>query len=87
MFDPTTASSSPLPVDDYAYPPATAPFEQRQGPPVESNFSDGSEALFSMYLSRAIEEDLKMAEGWKGYVDGMLVVVSYTSPPFIWHFT
>jgi hypothetical protein len=29
-----------------------------------------------MYLRRAREEDDKMAEGWKGYADGMLVFVS-----------
>jgi len=80
---PTTASSSLRSVDDHSYPPIATP-RQGQG---ESNFSDGSEALFSMYLSRASEEDHKMAGGWKGYVDGMLVVVSFTSPSFNWHLT
>ena len=48
---------------------------QNQGPG-ESNFSDASETLVSMYLRRASEEDLKMADNWKGYADGMLVFVS-----------
>ncbi|KAI0265474.1 hypothetical protein BGY98DRAFT_1070089, partial [Russula aff. rugulosa BPL654] len=59
--------------DDHSYPPTKKPSHQDQGPPGESNFSDGSEALFSMYLRRAREEDRKMAESWKGYADGMLV--------------
>jgi len=46
----------------------------------ESNFSDGSDALFSMYLRRASEEDRKMADSWKGYADGMLVFVSLLAP-------
>jgi hypothetical protein len=41
----------------------------------EFDLSDGSEALFSMYLDRAIEEDKKMVEGWKGDADGILVFV------------
>jgi hypothetical protein len=68
----TTASSS-LPsvlVDD----------QQDKGLPGESNFSDGSEALFSMYLRRAREEDDKMADSWKGYADGMLFFVSLRAP-------
>jgi hypothetical protein len=60
-----TASPSLPSVDD----------QQNQGPG-DSNFSDGSEALFSMYLRRATEEDRKMADSWKGYADGMLVFVS-----------
>ncbi|KAI0265792.1 hypothetical protein BC834DRAFT_935939 [Gloeopeniophorella convolvens] len=38
-----------------------------------SDFSDGSGALFSMYLDRAEEEDKKMTESWKGDADGILV--------------
>ncbi|KAN0126401.1 hypothetical protein V8E52_000041, partial [Russula decolorans] len=34
--------------------------------------SDGSEAPFSMYLDKAIEEDRRMVEGWKGDAEGML---------------
>ena len=33
-----------------------------------------------MYLRRAREDDRKMAEGWKGYADGMLVFVSFRAP-------
>jgi hypothetical protein len=75
----TTASSSLPSVANHDYPPAATLPPQDQGPG-ESNFSDGSEALFSMYLRRAREEDLEKAEGWKGYADGMLVFVSLRAP-------
>ena len=38
--------------------------------------SDGSEALFSMYLDRTITEDREMVESWKGDADKILVFVS-----------
>jgi hypothetical protein len=38
--------------------------------------SDGSEALFSMYLDRTITEDKEMVESWKGDADKILVFVS-----------
>ncbi|KAI0262517.1 hypothetical protein BC834DRAFT_828784, partial [Gloeopeniophorella convolvens] len=40
---------------------------------MERGFTDGSGALFSMYLERAEEEDKKLTEGWKGDADGILV--------------
>jgi hypothetical protein len=58
--------------DQLEYPPRAQTLEQRE----ESNFSDGSGPLFSMYLDRAEEEDKKMAEGWSGDADGILVFVS-----------
>ena len=61
--------------------PSFPPSQQDQGLQGESNFSDGSEALFSMYLHRAKEEDRQMAESWKGYADGMLVFVSLLVHP------
>ncbi|KAH9160529.1 hypothetical protein EDB89DRAFT_2235748 [Lactarius sanguifluus] len=39
----------------------------------ESSYTDGSGALFSMYLDRAEEEDRRVAERWKGDADGILV--------------
>ena len=42
---------------------------------VESGYTDGSGALFSMYLDRAEEEDTKTVERWKGDADGILVFV------------
>lgn len=42
---------------------------------MESNYTDGSGALFSMYLDRAEEEDKKAAERWTGDADGILVFV------------
>jgi hypothetical protein len=41
-----------------------------------SNPSDGSGALFSMYLDRAIAEDKEMVESWKADADKILVFVS-----------
>ena len=76
----TIASSSLPSVDDDSYPLAIK--KQDQGAPGESNFSDGSEALFSMYLRRAREEDRRMADSWKGYADGMLVFVSLCPPSY-----
>jgi hypothetical protein len=76
----TTASSSLPSVDDHSYPPIASPAQQDRSQPGESNFSDGSEALFSMYLRRAKEEDYKMVESWKKYADGMLTFVSLRAP-------
>ncbi|KAI0267777.1 hypothetical protein BC834DRAFT_58233 [Gloeopeniophorella convolvens] len=46
-----------------------------QGPLQEpgKGYSDGSGALFSMYLERAEEEDRRMVESWKGDAEGILV--------------
>jgi len=63
------------PVDVYRYPPSAAHARQDQPQLGESNFSDGSGALFSMYLDMGEEEDIKMTESWKGDADGMLVFV------------
>jgi hypothetical protein len=52
--------------------PLPAPSGESQA---ESNYTDGSGALFSMYLNRAEEEDNKAAERWKGDADGILVFV------------
>lgn len=41
----------------------------------ETSFSDGSGAMFSIYLKTAEEEDTKMTDGWKGDADGILVFV------------
>ena len=52
------------------------------GQPGESDFSDGSGAVFAMYLDRTEEEDIKMAERCKGDADGIHVFVGLrlTSP-------
>ncbi|KAI0260849.1 hypothetical protein BC834DRAFT_960384, partial [Gloeopeniophorella convolvens] len=39
----------------------------------ETNFTDGSGAIFSFFLERAEKEDDKMTENWKGDADGILV--------------
>ncbi|KAI0259687.1 hypothetical protein BC834DRAFT_974094 [Gloeopeniophorella convolvens] len=44
-----------------------------QSVPIENTYSDGSGALFSMYLERAEDEDKKLAESWKGDAEGILV--------------
>jgi hypothetical protein len=49
----------------------------------ESSYTDGSGALFSMYLNRAEEEDKKAAERWKGDADGILVFVRFLAKPNI----
>lgn len=52
------------------YPPQSTQSQTSQG---ESNFSDGSGALFTMYNEMSEEEDKKMAESWKADADGILV--------------
>ncbi|KAH9054795.1 hypothetical protein EDB87DRAFT_1418172 [Lactarius vividus] len=51
--------------------------DQPQSAPTQptgvSNFVDGSEPIFSMYMEMASEEDKKMAEGWKADADGILI--------------
>jgi hypothetical protein len=42
----------------------------------DSDLSNSSEALFSMYLDRANAEDKEMVESWKGDAEGMLLFVS-----------
>ncbi|KAI0260857.1 hypothetical protein BC834DRAFT_503175 [Gloeopeniophorella convolvens] len=39
----------------------------------ETNFTDGSGAIFSFFLERAEKDDDKMTESWKGDADGILV--------------
>ncbi|KAI0259666.1 hypothetical protein BC834DRAFT_846622 [Gloeopeniophorella convolvens] len=39
----------------------------------ESDFTDGSGAIFSFYLERAEQEDNEMTESWRGDADGILV--------------
>lgn len=51
-------------------PPQSARNQMSQA---ESNFSDGSGHLFTMYNEMAEEEDKKMAESWKADADGILV--------------
>jgi hypothetical protein len=41
----------------------------------EAGFSDGSGALYSIYLDGAKVEDQKMTESWKGDADGILFFV------------
>jgi hypothetical protein len=42
---------------------------------------DKSEALFSMYLDRADEDDKKITERWKGECDAILIFVSHSHHP------
>jgi hypothetical protein len=61
---------------DFFYDVENPPFPASSGESqAESNYTDGSGALFSMYLNRAEEEDTKAAERWKGDADGILVFV------------
>jgi hypothetical protein len=61
-------------VDDDDFEDVTFPASGGE-PQIESSYTDGSGALFSMYLDRAEEEDQKAAERWKGDADGILVFV------------
>src|SRR6267154_4189278 len=54
---------------------STPQTEPRKSSQKDSNTSDGSEALFSMYLDRVIEEDRRMVESWNGDAEGMLTFV------------
>ena len=42
---------------------------------------DKSEALFTMYLDRADEDDKKITERWKGECDAILIFVSHSYHP------
>ncbi|KAI0264340.1 hypothetical protein BC834DRAFT_970694 [Gloeopeniophorella convolvens] len=53
--------------------PPQSPRDHQSTGPSEKNFSDGSGALFSMYLERAGEVDRQMTENWKGDADGIIV--------------
>ena len=51
--------------------------QARPGEATQEGFNtDGSDALFSMYINKVIEEDRRMVESWKGDADGMLTFVS-----------
>ena len=65
--------------EDIFYDIENPPLPASSGEPqAESNYTDGSGALFSMYLDRAEEEDKKAADRWKGDADGILVFVRRT---------
>jgi hypothetical protein len=49
---------------------------QDQPSQVDSNFSDSSGPVFSLYSKIAVEEDDKTAERWKTNADGILIFVS-----------
>lgn len=50
-----------------------------QSTPQGANYGDSSNALFSMYLSRAEKFDKEQSESWKGNADGILVFVRLPS--------
>lgn len=62
-------------IDD---PPNITRTQQDQALSGESDLSDGSESLFSMYLNRTIPEDREMVESWKADADKILVFVGHT---------
>jgi hypothetical protein len=51
--------------------------EETNGPDPQS--VDKSEALFSMYLERADDDDNKVTERWKKECDGVLIFVGILS--------
>src|SRR6266851_8961964 len=80
------AQRFPVGPQDLFYDVEDAPLPASTGDPqAEPSYTDGSGALFSMYLDRAEEEDQKAVERWKGDADGILVFVRcrgkrYSSP-------
>ncbi len=80
------AQSLPKVAQDFFYDVESPPLPASSGDPqAESNYTDGSGALFSMYLNRAEEEDKETAERWKGDADGILVFVSCCGTCNIYH--
>ena len=74
----TTASSSHYEhpsIDDNSDVLPTPRIQAPQAPQGDFTPSCSSEALFGMYLDRALEKDKKMVEGWKSNTDGILVFV------------
>lgn len=70
--------SPPKATQDFFYDVESSPLPASSGESqAEFNYTDGSGALFSMYLNRAEEEDKKAAERWKGDADGILVFVRF----------
>ena len=66
-----------------SYPPS--PPDQPRPSQGVSDFTDGADPLFCMYLERAEEYDQKMTDRWKADADGILVFVSacfFTSPAY-----
>lgn len=57
-------------VDGHSQRPQDQPLQ------AESNFSDSSGPVFSLYSKIAVEEDDKMAERWTANADGILIFVS-----------
>lgn len=53
---------------------------EEMGPQPEA--VDKSEALFSMYLERADDDDIKLTERWKKQCDGVLIFVGILSFEF-----
>jgi len=48
--------------------------------PVEGNYGDPSDRLFSIYLAQAGKFDKEQSESWKGDTEGILVFVRFASP-------
>jgi hypothetical protein len=47
--------------------------------PVEGNYGDPSDRLFSIYLAQAGKFDKEQSESWKGDTEGILVFVRLAS--------
>lgn len=71
-------------VDD---PPNITQAQQDQALPGESEFLDGPQSLFSMYLNKAVREDREMVESWKADADNTLIFVGQTSPVLLHFFS
>jgi hypothetical protein len=56
---------------------------QAQSQAFQEESADLSDALFSMYLNRASDEDKEMVESWKEDANGMLTFVRLQTTPHI----
>lgn len=76
----TSAAYSPNPSSNgSSEEPSEVPSEDLSEDPLEEDGEpDKSEALFSMYLDRADEDDRKTTEKWKGESDAILIFVSHS---------
>ena len=57
----------------------------RKPPPAETNYNDGSEALFSLHNKKTMEFDSKHIENWREDANGLMILVSHAILSFIRH--
>lgn len=73
-----TVHTSVRSLDDNQYQPRST---QKQELDVDSEYVDGSEPIFSMYLEIATKEDKEKVKNWKDDADSILTFVRLSSDP------